>query len=243
MGSTRRALLAGAAGAAFWGVAGRAAVQGALPWRPNAGAPPAVVRPGPWQFFSAEEGAAIEALVDRLIPGDDETPGAKWSGVATYLDRQLAGGYGSAEGLYMRPPFLEGLPTQGVQSPLTPAQRYREGLAALDHHVRQAYAGRAVSQLSEEQRDALISDLEHERVQFQGGRSARAFFEMVLKDTKEGWFADPVYGGNRDMVSWKMIGFPGARYDYRDWIGRHNERYPRGPVSIGGRPDWVGGRG
>ena len=40
------------------------------------------------------------------------------------------------------------------------------------------------------------------------------------------------------MCSWRMIGFPGARYDYRDWVNRHNERYPRPPVSIMGRADW-----
>jgi len=51
----------------------------------------------------------------------------------------------------------------------------------------------------------------------------------------EGMFADPVYGGNRNMAGWKMIGYPGARYDYRDWVERHNERYPLPPVSIGGR--------
>ena len=51
----------------------------------------------------------------------------------------------------------------------------------------------------------------------------------------EGFFADPIYGGNRDMAGWKMIGFPGARYDYRDWVSRHNERYPYPPVSIQGR--------
>jgi gluconate 2-dehydrogenase gamma chain len=31
-----------------------------------------------------------------------------------------------------------------------------------------------------------------------------------------------------------MIGFPGARYDYRDWVGRHNERFPLPPIGIGG---------
>jgi gluconate 2-dehydrogenase gamma chain len=41
------------------------------------------------------------------------------------------------------------------------------------------------------------------------------------------------------MCGWKMIGYPGAHYDYRDWIGRHNERYPHAPVSIAGRPDWT----
>ncbi len=71
--------------------------------------------------------------------------------------------------------------------------------------------------------------------------SGKAFFEMLLKNTQEGFFADPVHGGNRDMVGWKMIGFPGARYDYRDWVQRHNERYPLPPVSIGGhRPSNAG---
>jgi gluconate 2-dehydrogenase gamma chain len=41
------------------------------------------------------------------------------------------------------------------------------------------------------------------------------------------------------MVSWKMIGFPGARYNYLDWIDRHNERYPLPPVSLTGRIDWT----
>jgi gluconate 2-dehydrogenase gamma chain len=50
----------------------------------------------------------------------------------------------------------------------------------------------------------------------------------------EGFFADPLYGGNKNMAGWKMIGFPGARYDYRDHIDKHNVPYPKGPVSIYG---------
>ena len=69
--------------------------------------------------------------------------------------------------------------------------------------------------------------------------SGRGFFELLLQNTREGFFADPLYGGNRDMVGWKMIGFPGARYDYRDWVEHHNEKYPRPPVAITGRPDWT----
>ena len=57
-------------------------------------------------------------------------------------------------------------------------------------------------------------------------------------DANEGFFADPVYGGNRDMVGWKMIGYPGARYNYLDWVERHNERFPLPPVSLIGRADW-----
>ena len=71
-----------------------------------------------------------------------------------------------------------------------------------------------------------------------GAVDSKAFFEILLQNTKEGFFADPVYGGNRDMAAWKMIGFPGARYDYSDWIDRHNQRYPLPPVGIMGRPAW-----
>jgi gluconate 2-dehydrogenase gamma chain len=44
------------------------------------------------------------------------------------------------------------------------------------------------------------------------------------------------------MAGWKMIGFPGARYDYRDWVSRHNERYPYPPVSIQSRAGWTPGK-
>jgi gluconate 2-dehydrogenase gamma chain len=57
----------------------------------------------------------------------------------------------------------------------------------------------------------------------------------MLQNTMEGFFADQLYGGNKGMASWKMIGFPGARYDYRDHIDKHNQPYPHGPVSIYGQ--------
>jgi gluconate 2-dehydrogenase gamma chain len=205
--SGRRALLTSVATALLLPRALTAAtVRNALPWTANAGDPPTRVMPGSWVFFTPEEGAAVEALVDRLIPADADTPGGKDAGCAVFIDRQLAGPFGSSQGLYMRPPFFEGTPQQGLQSNTTPAQRYRQSLAAL---------GR-------------LEDV-----------SGRAFFELLLQNTKEGFFADPIYGGNRNMVGWRMIGFPGARYDYRDWVERHNERYPLPPVGIVGRPEWA----
>ena len=68
-------------------------------------------------YFTPEEGAAIEALVERLIPPDPQTPGGKDAGCAVFIDRQLAGPYGRAEGLYMRGPFADGTPQQGDQLP------------------------------------------------------------------------------------------------------------------------------
>jgi gluconate 2-dehydrogenase gamma chain len=67
------------------------------------------------------------------------------------------------------------------------------------------------------------------------GPPAQAFFEQLLSNVKEGYFCDPIYGGNRHMGPWKMIGFPGARADFTDWIDQPGKVYPYGPVSIGGR--------
>ncbi|HZL19846.1 MAG TPA: gluconate 2-dehydrogenase subunit 3 family protein, partial [Polyangia bacterium] len=173
-----------------------------------------------------------------LKPPDPQTPGGKGAGCALFIDRQLAGPYGSSRGLYMRPPFMDGTPQQGKQSPLTPAARYRQALAALDKYCRAAYVGKSFAELADGQQDKVLTELEKGPITFEGS-SATAFFEQVLTNTREGFFADPVYGGNRDMVGWKMIGFPGARYDYRDWIERHNERYPLPPVGIAGRPEWT----
>ena len=235
-GQSRRELLATtAAWLLFLAPSARAlTVKGSLPWAPNAGAPPTPVRPGPWQYFTAEEGATVEALVDRLIPPDAQTPGGKDAGCAVFIDRQLAGPYGRHQGLYMRAPFAEGTPEQGLQSPVTPAERYRQSLSPLQRYCRATYSGKSFIELSDDEKDNVISGLEQGTIKLDGADS-RTFFEQLLTNTQEGFFADPVYGGNRDMVSWKMIGFPGARYDYRDWVERHNERFPLPPVSIVGR--------
>jgi len=217
-------------------------LSGKLPWRPDAATPPTAVKPGPWEFFAAAEARAIEAAVDRLIPPDPQTPGGKDAGCAVFIDRQLAGGYGHHEGLYNLPPFHDGIEQQGPQAAQGPADMYRAALAALDRYCRaQSYSGqtgRAFAELTAETQDEILRGLESKTVKLDGV-DGKKFFEQLLKDTMQGFFADPLYGGNRNMCSWKMIGFPGARYDYRDWVARHNERYPHPPVSIGGRADWT----
>ena len=127
----RREFLAGTAMLLFSATTVRAAtITGQLPWTPNAGNPPSKIKLGPWEFFTGEEGRTMEALADRIIPPDSETPGGKDSGCAVFVDRQLAGPYGRQEGLYVRPPFQAGAKNQGHQSEKGPAQEYREGLAA-----------------------------------------------------------------------------------------------------------------
>jgi gluconate 2-dehydrogenase gamma chain len=237
---SRRSLLASTAGALLISAtSGRAlTVSGGMPWAPNTASPPVPVRPGPWAFFTADEASLVEALVDRLIPPDDRGPGGRDAGCAVFIDRQLAGPYGRAGGLYMRPPFMPGAPTQGYQMPNTPAARYRAGLKALADYVKDAFGGKSFRELSSQDQDGVLAGLEKGSVVLKDVGGAQ-FLDLVLQNTMEGFFADPIYGGNREMAGWKLIGFPGARYDYRDWVERHNEPYPLPPVGIMGRADWT----
>jgi gluconate 2-dehydrogenase gamma chain len=234
----RRGLLATSAFIVFSrSIAKAGVIQGAMPWRPAAGAPPRAVMPGPWQFFTPLEARVIEAIVDRLIPPDSETPGGKDIGCAVYIDRQLAGPFGRAEGLYNAGPFKKGTKQQGPQSPLNPGQQYRKALAGIDAHCRRQFGQRGFVDLDAGDKDAVIASLENGDLKLEGLES-NEFFEMLLKNTREGFFGDPIYGGNIDMAAWRMIGFPGARYDYSDWIDRHNQRYPHPPIGIMGAPSW-----
>jgi gluconate 2-dehydrogenase gamma chain len=210
--------------------------KGEMPWAPGAADAPQPIEAGPYQFFTTQEAAFIEAAVARLIPADELGPGAKEVGVPTFLDRQLAGDYGRGEDWYMLGPWRPGTESQGYQSRLTPSQMYRFAIAAIDEHLKTT-AGKQFADLSADDQDKFLTELESDHVQL-AGVSGKAFFDQLLQNTIEGFFADPLYGGNRDMAAWKMIGFPGARYDYREFVHRHNEKLDLAPVSIQGRPAW-----
>jgi gluconate 2-dehydrogenase gamma chain len=212
-------------------------IKGALPWKPGAADPPDTVTPGGWKYFTPQEAATVEAFVDRLIPADDLSPGGRDCGCAVYIDRQLAGPYGRYEGWYMSGPFQNGTRQQGVQSAVTPAQQYRKALVAFDAACRAKFGNRNFADLADAQKDEAITALEDGSLKLDGV-DGQGFFKLILTDTQTGFLADPIYGGNRDLVSWKMIGFPGAHYDYRAWIDRHNERVTLPTVGMGNHPDW-----
>jgi gluconate 2-dehydrogenase gamma chain len=241
--TTRRQLLAATALVAFSSQALGRSITGRLPWAPNEAYPPDRLRPGGWYFLTAEEVATLDAIVDRLIPADDLSPGGKDAGCTVFIDRQLAGPYGTYEWLYMQGPFAEKpLPSQGIQSPMVPQMQYRNGLAALAVHCRDAFGGRRFEQLSAAEQDGVLRGLEKNEIAL--GRfkapllDGKMFFDLVLQNTMEGFFADPAYGGNRDMAGWRMLNFPGTRYDYRDVLANPGQRYTRPPVAIIGRPEW-----
>lgn len=233
--STRRHLLAGAALIAVSRTAFGATIAKVLPWAPNAVDPPRIVQGKGWHFFTADEAAAMEAIVDRLIPADALGAGGKQAGCAVFIDRQLAGPFGANDGLYMQGPFPpDPLPTQGLQSPLSPRDQYRKGLAALAAYCRAQYSGKTFGGLSAAEQDALLHGLEQGKIAL-AGTDGKAFFNTLLTNTVEGYFADPIYGGNQDMAGWKLIGFPGTRYDYRDVIAHPDKPYTLPPVGLRGR--------
>jgi len=236
----RRQLLASSAIVLLLGPRGTqaAVIKGALPWKAGTADPPHAVLPDGWHYFTPQEAATVEAFVDRLIPPDPQTPGGKDCGCAVFIDRQLAGPYGRNEAFYMAGPFQQGTKQQGPQSALTIAEQYRKALAAFDAACLKRFNGKTFVALSDEQKDDVIKGLEDGSFKLEGFDS-KEFFGQILKDTQNGFLADPIYGGNKDMAAWKMIGFPGAHYDYRDWIDRHNQRVTLPTVGINNHPNWT----
>lgn len=235
-GLTRRKLLTASAATVAAGVAATAkavTINGVPQWLPFDHNGPLHYEAKGWQFFTLEEAREVEAIVERLIPADDLSASGKEAGCAVFIDRQLASHYGRYERLYQHGPFVPGVEPP---SELVPAERYRVGLEQLGRHC-QATFGKRFSELEGDQRDEVLRKMESGDIAFEGIES-KVFFEQILQNAMEGFFADPIYGGNRDMVSWKMLGFPGARYDYRPYIDRHNEKLDLIPLSIIGSSSW-----
>jgi gluconate 2-dehydrogenase gamma chain len=214
--------------------------RGAVPWQEGtADAPPAVSGSG-YVFFTPDEARFIEAAVGRLIPNDAVGPGAVEADVPFFLDRQLAGKFGRGDHYYLGGPWPKGTPEQGYQTRFSPAQLYRAAMSAIDKHVGQNFSGAVFSKLTAEDQDKVLKRLESGEIKLEDGVDSKTFFAMLLQNTKEGYFSDPIYGGNKDMGAWKMIGFPGAHYDYKEWVPRHGERVPYPTVGFKGRPGWKG---
>ncbi|MGI4813230.1 MAG: gluconate 2-dehydrogenase subunit 3 family protein [Janthinobacterium lividum] len=186
------------------------------------------------RFFTTDEWAFVRAAVDVLIPSDAQGPGANDLNVPDYIDAQLEGSFGHATNWYMQGPFQPSAsPLWGYQGRMLPRDVYRAGIAATNDFCRKQFSGKAFTQLSAAQQDRLFEDMDAGHVQFEQ-ISAQDFFAFLLQNTKEGYLADPMYGGNKDMGSWKMIGFPGARADFLEWVGQ-DELYPLGPVNVTGK--------
>ncbi|MDG4892540.1 gluconate 2-dehydrogenase subunit 3 family protein [Mesorhizobium sp. WSM4976] len=188
-------------------------------------------RDGGYEFFNVDESAFVEAAVDTLIPSDSTGPGAKELGVATYIDRQMASGYGKGDRLYLEGPFGEGSPEQGYQLAMTPSELIRAGIADVNALVQKNHKS-SFAVLSAKDRAAVMADLDGKKIELPTVPTT-IFFGLLLQLTIEGYFADPMYGGNKDAAAWKMIGFPGADAMYADKIEPfRNKPYKAEPKGI-----------
>jgi gluconate 2-dehydrogenase gamma chain len=140
------------------------------------------------QFLTREEAATLDAVAARLIPGDAGSPGAREARAVIYIDRTLAGYFSSLQVLY------------------------REGIESLERLSLSMFAGRFATLRTDQQDDILriAEDPQHP----DASERLAQFFAVILEHTLEGTFGDPIHGGNREAVGWKLIGFPGAQWGY-----------------------------
>jgi gluconate 2-dehydrogenase gamma chain len=185
-----------------------------------------------YAYLNPDEAAFVEALVDHMVPADQYTPKGTDLGLNTYIDRALAGGWGKGDRLYMQGPWKQGVPSQGYQLPLTPAELYRTGIAAANAFCVKTY-GKSFDKITESQRQEFLLGLQAGKVAFENGPPARVFFTTLYQNVMEGMFADPIYGGNRNKAGWKLIGFPGViAVHYQNVEKYRDKKYSVDPVGI-----------
>jgi gluconate 2-dehydrogenase gamma chain len=181
--------------------------------------------------LSATEADFTAAAVDTIIPADELSPSGSECGIVTFIDRQLASAWGGGAKMYRGGPFMPGKPEQGYQLALTPREFFQVGVAAANQWSRKTY-GKEFDRLSPADRVSALRAIEQGKAEFVGF-SSRDFFVQLLSITMQGFFSDPIYGGNRDKASWKMLGFPGLPATYAEKIDEYRDkRYLAPPQSI-----------
>lgn len=156
----------------------------------------------PLRFFTEQDAKVVVAACERIFPANDSGPGATQANAMVYIDRQLAGPYGTDKNRYTQPPFVESSPEHGYQGKENPQETYRAGIQKL---------GADFVALDGAKQDDRLRAMEKTR-----------FFQLLRQHTIEGMFCDPMHGGNAGMIGWQMIGYPGPQMSYRNQIGKFN---------------------
>jgi len=187
-----------------------------------------------YQILSLDEAAFTEALVDHMWPKDELSPSGSELGIATFIDRQLAGAFGQGDRLYSQGPFRKGKPQHGYQLPLTPAEYFKAGTAAASAACARRFH-RGFDKLTAAEREQFLHDVAGGKVADAPLDLAAWFNGLVYPLFERGAFADPIYGGNRDKAAWRMIGYPGLPATYSQDVVRYRGKpHPRSanPQSI-----------
>ncbi|MDH2184774.1 gluconate 2-dehydrogenase subunit 3 family protein [Pseudomonas sp. GD03651] len=195
--------------------------------------PSPVMSGGQGNVFKGQARATLTAVFDRLIPHDELGPSASEAGCVDFLDAQMNGPYGESKDLYLDQPLrADESQLMGLTISLRTRRDYTlAGLEHIDGQARKRH-GSPFAEIEGEQMDAVLADLEAGKLDWEGKGSSNRLFEFLLMSVREGYFSDPLYGGNRGMVGWKLVGFPGARYDYRQYIDRRGQDLGLEPISL-----------
>ena len=191
-----------------------------------ASAEPGRTPPVVYLCFTPDEAVFVEAMVNVMCPADELTPSGVDCGIAFFIDRQLAGAFGRGERSYQRGPWRRSKPELGYQLPLTPAQFFSAGLAAVEGHVARLQ-GKSFAELEPAEADKFLQSLANGDVKDSRLPLASWFNGLIYPLFVAGCFGDPIYGGNRDKVFWKMIGYPGLPAFYaNDIVTFRGKPYP-----------------
>lgn len=177
------------------------------------------------QFFHRKEDFnVLQAATERIFPKDDNGPGAIELGVPYFIDKQLAGIWGVNGDDYRHGPFTTSKGKKGFnpdamgdQSILDRGQIFLVGLRKMNKESNDRF-DTTFDKADEDQQIEILKDLEDDEISLKG-IAAVDFFALLRQATLEGAYADPLYGGNKNMEGWKMKGFPGAQPSYANIIG------------------------
>ncbi len=187
-----------------------------------------------YQSLGLEESAVTEALVEHMWPADQLGVSGVELGIATFIDRQLAGAFGRGDRLYAQGPFRKGKPQHGYQLPLMPEAWYKAGIVALNVYCGRAH-GKTFDRLAASDREAALLAVSSGKANTPEFDLAAWFNDLYYPLFTQGAFADPIYGGNRGKAAWQMIGYPGLPAVYnRDIVTFRGKRNPKSdaPKSI-----------
>lgn len=169
-------------------------------------------------FFSRKKDfQTLAAMTERIYPEDDQGPGAIELGVPYFIDKQLGGSWGFNAKDYKMGPFNpEESDTHGLQAKLNRGEMFIAGVRRVQE-ISDEEHGEKFADLDGDKQDKILQKFESGDVDIVGMR-ADTFFKLLRSTTIEGVYSDPVYGGNRDMQGWKMMGYPGPRMGWSDQI-------------------------
>ncbi len=185
-------------------------------------------------FFNQEEWQFLHIACDLLIPHDEHGPGAIELGVPEFIDRHMQTPYAAGDIWYMHGPYQASSTHFGYQGRLPLRDILRVGFRAIDEHCGWNYAGKKFIQLGSVPQSMVLTAAENGTLLLDTVPDT-VFFNCLLNEVRNGYFADPQYGGNKGMGAWKMIGYPGLRADYIDWVKVRDRPYPMPPVNLAGK--------